>query len=352
MDKEDILKALSHVDDPDLHKDIVSLGMVKNLQIEGNKVSFDVELTTPACPMKEAIHKACVTAIRHMVSKEAEIHVNMTSRVTTARNSESLLTGVKNIIAVASGKGGVGKSTISLNLAYALAESGASVGLLDADIHGPSIPSMTGVYRLEGNQDHALTPVNVNGIKMMSLGFMIEEGQPVVWRGPMIASALKQMLSDADWGTLDYLIIDLPPGTGDIHLSLVQSVPLSGVIMVTTPQKVALADCRKALGMFRMPQINVPILGIVENMSWFTPPELPDKKYYLFGNGGGEILSKEFDLPLLANIPMYESVMNQANQNLPGHTLMPEEVWNHFLLLAGEVARNMAIKNAIPAHTS
>lgn len=345
MTTQDILNALSHVDDPDLRKDIVTLNMVKNVAVNGNKVSFDVELTTPACPMKEAIKNACIQAVRHMVSKEAEVEVNMTSRVTSQRSDNPVLPNVKNIIAVASGKGGVGKSTVSLNLAWALKESGAKVGLLDADIHGPSIPGMIGIQMLD-EQEGALTPVNVQGLKVLSIGFMVDEKQPIVWRGPMVASALKQLLSDANWGDLDYLIIDLPPGTGDTHLSLVQHVKLSGVIMVTTPQKVALADCRKALGMFKMPQINVPVLGIIENMAWFTPVELPENKYYLFGNGGGKMLSEEYQVPLLAQIPIYQSIMQQAENNTPGHNAMEPQAWKHYLMLAGEVARQMAIKNA------
>lgn len=345
MTEQEILHALSHVDDPDLRKDIVTLNMVKNVKVEGNKVSFDVELTTPACPMKEAIKNACIQAVRHMVSKEAEVAVNMTSRVTTQRANNAVLPNVKNIIAIASGKGGVGKSTISLNLAWALKESGANVGLLDADIHGPSIPGMIGIKILD-EQEGALTPVQVEGLKVLSIGFMVDERQPIVWRGPMVASALKQLLSDANWGPLDYLIIDLPPGTGDTHLSLVQHVQLSGVIMVTTPQKVAMADCRKAMGMFIMPQINVPVLGIVENMAWFTPKELPENKYFLFGQGGGQILSDEYQVPLLAQIPINQSIMQQAENSMPGHQNMDADAWKYYQLLAGEVARQMAIKNA------
>ncbi len=264
MTEQEILKALSHVDDPDLMKDIVSLGMVKNLNIEGNKVSFDVELTTPACPMKDAIKKACITAITHMVSRDAEVIPNMTSRVTTQREESEVLKGVKNIIAVASGKGGVGKSTVSVNLAWALLETGATVGLLDADIHGPSIPTMTGIKQLPPMYEgQPIEPAEIDGLKVMSIGFFIYPKQALVWRGPMVASALKQLILNANWGALDYLIIDLPPGTGDTHLSLVQEIQLSGAIIVTTPQQVALADCRKAIGMFRIPQINVPMLGVV-----------------------------------------------------------------------------------------
>ncbi len=344
--REKVLEALSQVDDPDLRKDIVSLNMVKNLELGDGFVSFDVELTTPACPMKDAIQKACINAVHLLVDKNVEVRANMTSRVTSKRTDTDKLKGVRNIIAVASGKGGVGKSTISLNLALALSETGASVGLLDADIHGPSIPLMTGIRKLDQSEGEGLRPMLSGRLKVMSLGFFVDATQPVVWRGPMVASALKQMLLDADWGDLDYLIIDLPPGTGDTHLSLVQHVPLSGVVMVTTPQKMALEDCRKAIGMFQMPQINVPVLGIVENMSWFTPTELPEHKYPIFGSGGGQHLSEEYQIKLLAQIPMVMGIMEQAESGHANHERMDQQTWEYFEQLAGEVARAMAIHNA------
>jgi ATP-binding protein involved in chromosome partitioning len=345
MKEEEILKALSHVDDPDLRKDIVSLGMVKNLNIEGNRVRFDVELTTPACPMKDAIKKACITAITHIVNREAEVLPNMTSKVTSQRSESTVLKGVKNIIAVASGKGGVGKSTVSVNLAWALLETGASVGLLDADLHGPSIPTMTGIIRLPPMYEgQPIEPAEIEGLKVMSIGFMIDPKQALIWRGPMVASALKQLILNAHWGDLDYLIIDLPPGTGDTHLSLVQEIQLSGAIIVSTPQQVALADCRKAIGMFRVPQINVPMLGVVENMSWFSPKDTPDKKYYLFGRDGGQVLADEFDMPLLVQIPIIEEIMQNADTGKKPD--FSSDLWQYYAFLAGEVARQMAIKNA------
>src|SRR3990172_780349 len=273
--KEQVLEALRNVDDPDLKKDIVTLGMVKDLVVEGKNVSFSVELTTPACPMKEMIHKASVNAVLHFVDKEANVKVNMTANVTGRNGSTGpILKGVKNIIAVASGKGGVGKSTIAANLAVALAKQGAKVGLVDADIYGPSMTIMFNVQdekpmMIKKDGKDLIVPVESYGVKLLSIGFFANTDQAIAWRGPMASRALNQMFSDADWGDLDYMIVDLPPGTGDIHLSLVQGVPLTGAVIVSTPQDVALADARKGVAMFKMPAINVPVLGIVENMAWF-----------------------------------------------------------------------------------
>lgn len=341
---EQILNALSHVDDPDLHKDLVTLNMIRNIVIEGNLVKFDVELTTPACPMKDMIRNACVNAVHHFVSKDLEVDPNMTSRVTTTRDTESMLPGVKNIVAVASGKGGVGKSTVTVNLALALAQTGARVGVLDADIYGPSIPTMFG---LKGShpemKDNKILPLERKGIKVLSIGFLVDEKQAIVWRGPMASSAIRQMVSDVAWGELDYLLIDLPPGTGDIHLTITQSIPLTGAVMVTTPQNVALADCRKAMGMFSNQHINIPVLGVLENMSYFSPPELPDKKYYLFGQGGGMVLASEYGVPLLGMIPISETVMRNTDS---GTMESPEvEIAAIYQTVAGELARHIAIVN-------
>ncbi|RZA28516.1 MAG: iron-sulfur cluster carrier protein ApbC [Proteobacteria bacterium] len=288
----DVLKALSYVEEPDLGKDLVTLNMIENVQINGKNISFTVILTTPACPLKDMIRNACIRAIHTMVDKDAEVTVNMTSRVTTARqNNEAVLGGIKNIIAIASGKGGVGKSTVTSNLAIALAQTGAKVGLVDADIFGPSVPVMFGTedekpFVKPVNGKNMIVPVERYGVKLMSIGYLAPSDSAVVWRGPMASSALKQILGDVLWGELDYLLIDLPPGTSDIHLTLVQTVPVTGVVIVTTPQKVALADAQKGLQMFRQPQINVPVLGIVENMSWFENPET-GKPIAVFGSGGG-----------------------------------------------------------------
>ncbi len=355
--KSAVLKALSYVDDPDLKKDLVSLKMIDNIQIEGKKVAFTLILTTPACPMKEQIKGACVTAIKHFVDKEAEVNIEVTSQVTTKRQGTSkVLPNVKNIIAVASGKGGVGKSTVSVNLALALAKTGANVGLLDADIYGPSIPMM---MDLEGrrpeiavvNGKHRIMPVEQYGIKTLSIGFLAEASQAVVWRGPMASSALRQFITEAEWGDLDYLIIDLPPGTGDIHLTLVQTAPVTGAVVVTTPQDIAKADVVKAINMFAIPQINVPVLGIVENMSWFSPPELPDKKYYLFGKEGGRKLAADYQLPLLAELPIVESIRVGGDKGKPVVLQQQEAIAEAYLSLAQMTAQQVAIRNAAQAPT-
>ncbi|MFT5480311.1 MAG: ATP-binding protein involved in chromosome partitioning [bacterium] len=344
--KEAVLAALSHVDDPDLKKDLVTLNMIKNVEIEPGIVKFDVELTTPACPMKDMIQNACVNAVKHFVSKELEVTPNMTSRVTTSREEKEVLPGVKNIIAVASGKGGVGKSTVAVNLARSLANTGASVGVLDADIYGPSMPTMFGLQGQKPKQvDGKMEPLVKDGIKVISIGFLVDEEQAIVWRGPMASSAIKQFTTDVNWGELDYLILDLPPGTGDIHLTIAKQVPVSGAVIVTTPQTVALADCKKAVNMFLNPNINVPVFGIVENMSYFSPEDNPDKKYYLFGKDGGKALADQFKLPLLGQIPLVESI--RASGDSGEAIAKTDEVRKAYDLLAGELARQVAIKNGI-----
>lgn len=350
--RENILEALKNVEDPDLKKDIVTLQMVKDLVVEGRNVSFSVELTTPACPMKEMIHKASVNAVLHFVDKEANVKVNMTSRVTTKRtNDKPILKGVKNIIAIASGKGGVGKSTVASNIAVALAKEGAKVGLVDADIYGPSIPIMFDVAgekpsgrNVDGR--NLMVPVESYGVKLLSIGFFAETNQAVAWRGPMASKALHQMFSDADWGELDYLLVDLPPGTGDIHLSLVSAIPLTGAVIVSTPQLVALADAQKGVAMFRMPAINVPVLGIVENMAYFTPEELPHNKYYIFGKNGAIELAEKLHVPLLGQIPLVQSIREAGDAGRP--SVLQENTFQAkiFTELAQTLARQVAIRNA------
>jgi len=295
IESSQILDALSHVIDPDLGQDLVSLNMIKDVAIDGDRVSFTVVLTTPACPLKEQIRSACVSAIQERVSANLEVDVDMTANVTSrARQTQTqILPGVRNTIAVASGKGGVGKSTIACNLAVALAGSGARVGLVDTDIYGPSIPTMFGLadQRPRVNDDRQIVPLERFGVRLLSMGFLVDPDEAVVWRGPMVTGAVRQFLEQADWGELDYLVLDLPPGTGDIQLTLVQTIPLSGAVIVSTPQDVALADARRAIAMFR--KVDVPVLGIVENMAYFTPPELPDKKFFLFGEGGAKALARE-----------------------------------------------------------
>lgn len=315
--QEAVLKALSHVDDPDLKKDLVTLGMIEDLVI-GQEISFTLVLTTPACPMKDMMVNACKTAIRMMVDPNIAVTVNTTSRVRGSIPVSEVLPGVKHVIAVASGKGGVGKSTLSAALALALHGMGAKVGLLDADIYGPSVPTIFGVFEspqmyMKGDKQ-IMIPIDAKGLKLLSIGFMTAPGQAIVWRGPMVSSAFRQFVQDTDWGDLDYLIIDLPPGTGDVQLSLVQNVPLTGVVIVTTPQEMALADARRAMGMFSMEAVNKRILGVVENMSYFTPDDAPDKKYRLFGEGGGQTLSKEYNVPFLGELPLNPSLMQHIDQ--------------------------------------
>ncbi len=352
MTEAAILNALSNVQEPDLGKDLVTLNMVKDIQIKDNNVSFTIVLTTPACPMKDMMRTASENAVKLLVNKEAKVTVNFTANTSTTRNdNQQVLAGVKNIIAVVSGKGGVGKSTVSANLALALAEGGASVGLMDADIYGPSVPIMFGVrgerpMMKEVNGKGMIVPLEKFGIKLMSIGLLVDEKNAVVWRGPMASSAIKQFVTDVDWGELDYLVIDMPPGTGDIHLTLMQTVPVTGVVIVTTPQTVALADAKKGIAMFGQAQINVPIIGLVENMAYFTPAELPDNKYYLFGKDGGKNLAEEYDLPFLGQVPLVQEIREGGDLGVPamvGKDELSKEALRHF---AANAVRNIAIRNA------
>ncbi|MDP1812637.1 MAG: Mrp/NBP35 family ATP-binding protein [Sediminibacterium sp.] len=352
MTEAAILKALSNVQEPDLGKDLVTLNMVKDIAIKGNEVSFTIILTTPACPMKDLMRTASENAIKILVNKEAIITVNFTANTTSTRkDNQQVLAGVKNIIAVVSGKGGVGKSTIASNLALALAEGGASVGLMDADIYGPSVPMMFGVrgerpLMKEVDGKGMIVPLKKYGISLISIGLLVDEKNAVVWRGPMASSAIRQFITDVDWGELDYLIIDMPPGTGDIHLTLMQTVPVTGVVIVTTPQNVALADAKKAIAMFGQAQINVPIIGLVENMSWFTPAELPDNKYYLFGKEGGKKLAEEYDLSFLGQVPLVQSIREGGDSGLPamvGNDEISKQAFRNFVSAA---VRNIAKRNA------
>lgn len=348
--KEAVIQALSQVEEPDLKKDLITLNMIEDIEINGKEVSFSVILTTPACPLKSLIENACINAIVHLVDKEAVVKVNMTSRVTTG-NKSSQLANIKNIIAVSSGKGGVGKSTVAVNLALSLAKNGAKVGIIDADIYGPSVPMM---LRVEGARPKAykegektrMFPVENYGIKILSIGFFAEPGQPIPWRGPMVSTAVKQLFNDGDWGELDYLIVDMPPGTGDIHITIAQGFPIAGAVIVTTPQQVAMADASKGMGMFRMNSINIPIIGVVENMSYFSPAELPDNKYYIFGKGGGKTLAQQFDVPYLGEIPL---VMGMADAGDKGEPIALQEgnpMAAAFMDLAAKVAQQVAIANA------
>ena len=352
MTNEDILKALSNVQEPDLGKDLVTLNMVKDIEIDGNNVSFTVVLTTPACPLKDMIKNACINAVKILVNKEAVVTVNFTSNTSTNRkDAKTILNGVKNIIAVVSGKGGVGKSTVASNFALALAESGAKVGLMDADIYGPSQHIMFGLrgerpMMRDVDGKGLIMPIEKFGIKMMSIGLLIDEKQAVVWRGPMVSSAIRQFVSDVDWGDLDYLVIDMPPGTGDIHLTVVQTVPVTGVIVVTTPQLVALADAKKGIAMFSQAQLKVPVIGLVENMSYFTPKELPENKYYLFGKNGGKNLAEEFDIPLLGQIPIVQSIREGGDNGVPVMVGDDDLTKKAFMDFTDNAVRAIAMRNA------
>src|SRR5215471_5073137 len=352
MTESDILKALSNVQEPDLGKDIVTLNMVRDIKIDGDNVSFTVVLTTPACPLKDMIGTACVNAVKLLVNKQANVKVNFTSNTTTLRKDlNKVLPGVKNIIAVVSGKGGVGKSTIAANLALTFAKDGAKVGLMDADIYGPSVPMMFGVrgerpMMHQVNDKPMIIPLERFGIKLMSIGLLVDEKSAVVWRGPMASSAIRQFVTDVDWGELDYLVIDMPPGTGDIHLTLMQTVPVTGAVIVTTPQDVALADAKKGIAMFSQAQLNVPVIGLVENMAYFTPAELPDNKYYIFGKEGGKRLAEEYDIPFLGQIPLVQSIREGGDEGIPVMMGDDEISKNAFREFSSHVVRSISMRNA------
>lgn len=325
LNRQSILEALVHVRYPGTGKDIVSSGMVQdNLVIEGNKVTFSIYFEKSNDPFAKSVVKAAEQAIHTYVGEEVDIkgNVEIIFKEAPAPKPASILPNVKNIIAVSSGKGGVGKSTVSSNLAISLAALGYKVGLLDADILGPSLPKMFGVESAhpemtEIDGKHMIMPIEKYGIKMVSIGFFVDPAQALVWRGTVASNALKQLITDTQWGELDYFVMDLPPGTGDIHLTLVQTMGITGAIVVTTPQEVALADARKGINMFTGEKVNVPVLGIVENMAWFTPAELPENKYYIFGKDGGKRLADELEVPLLGQIPLVQSIRECGDAGRP-----------------------------------
>lgn len=352
MKEKEILKALSRVQEPDLGKDIVTLNMVKDITIRENVVSFTLILTTPACPLKEVMRKDCIKAISEL-DENYEVQINFTSNTTSNRiDPKTILPKVKNIIAVVSGKGGVGKSTVAANLALALAQHDAKIGLMDADIYGPSVPIMFGVrgerpMMRDVNGKGMIVPLDRYGIKLMSIGLLIDERSAVVWRGPMASSAIKQFVTDVDWGELDYLVVDMPPGTGDIHLTLMQTVPVTGAVIVTTPQPVALADAKKGIAMFAQAQVNVPIIGLVENMAYFTPEELPENKYYIFGKEGGKRLAEEYDLAFLGQIPIVQSIREGGDEGVPAMMNSDDDISrNAFEKVAAATARCISMLNA------
>lgn len=353
--EEQVLAALRNVEDPDLKKDLVTLNMIKELKIEDRTVGFTLELTTPACPMKDMLKNACINAIKHFVAADAVVNVNITARVTKPLDTTQL-NAIKNIILVSSGKGGVGKSTVASNLAVTLAKDGAKVGLIDADIYGPSVPIMFGLVgakpsaRETENGKTLILPIEKYGIKLLSLGFFADPDQPVPWRGPMASNAIKQLFNDADWGELDYLIVDLPPGTGDIHITICQSFPIAGAVIVTTPQQVALADTKKGLAMFRMQGINIPVLGVIENMSYFTPAELPENKYYIFGKDGGKALAEQYSVPFLGEIPLVQSVAEAGDSGEPIAVDDASPLALAFTEIAGKMAQQISINNVLTAN--
>ncbi|MEL6606793.1 MAG: Mrp/NBP35 family ATP-binding protein [Bacteroidota bacterium] len=351
--KSQVLKALGTVEDPDLKQDLVTLDMIKGLHIAEKQVTFTLVLTTPACPLQEVLKKACVDAIHAQVAADLTVDIQLDSQVTSTRPEGPILPQVKNIIAIASGKGGVGKSTVAVNLAVALAQHGAQVGLLDADIFGPSIPTMLGceharlqVMEQEGKK--YLVPLEKYGIQALSIGLLTPPEEAMVWRGPMASKALRQLLGDAAWNTLDYLLVDLPPGTSDIHLTLVQAAPVTGAVIVTTPQQVALADATKALAMFRKSGIDVPVLGVVENMAYFTPPGLPEQKHYLFGREGGKQWAAQHQVPLLGQIPLVQHIREGGDTGVPAAL---QEDSALFKQIAATLAQQVAIRNANLAPT-
>ncbi len=321
--KDQVLEALSSVQEPDLKKSIVELDLIGDFVFSENMVAFSVKVHNPAMHNRKKMEEACEFAVQRFISKDIIVKADVIA-LPQDRNPEQrkVLPGVKNIIAVSSGKGGVGKSTVTSNLAVGLAQQGYSVGLIDADIYGPSMPLMFDVMdekptTIDVEGKNYIKPIENYGVKMLSIGFFADANQAIVWRGPMASKALRQMFIDTYWGSLDYLLIDLPPGTGDIHLSLVQTVPVTGAVVVTTPQGIALADAKKGVGMFKLENINVPVLGIVENMAYFTPSELPENKYFIFGKEGGVKLAEQLGVSLLGQIPLVQSICESGEAGRP-----------------------------------
>ncbi len=346
VNEEQILKALSAIQDPDLNKDIVTLGFVKNVRIQNSHVSLDIVLTTPACPVKDQMQNEA-KRILGTLPGVSTVDVNMTSSVTSGQSSvrENYIPQVKNTIAISSGKGGVGKTTVSVNVAVALAEAGAKVGLLDADIYGPNVPLMMGVKSPPaGGQKDKIPPAQNYGVKIMSIGFFVPEETPIVWRGPMIHGAIQQFLRDVDWGVLDYLVVDLPPGTGDAQLSIAQLVPMTGAIIVTTPQDVALLDSRRGLAMFQ--KVHVPVLGIIENMSYFICPHCSERTE-IFSHGGGKKAAEKLGVPFLGEIPIETAIRAGGDEGRPILIAQPQSVVaDIYRKVASAVAAQISIHNA------
>lgn len=343
LTEENVLNSLKLVKDPDLHKDIVTLGFVKNLTFKGRDISFTLQLTTPACPVRDQFKIDCEKALRSTIENVGKVEIEMTSNVVSHSNKQkdAIIPGVKNTIAVASGKGGVGKSTVAVNLAISLAMDGAKVGLVDADIYGPSIPLMFGINERPQVSQNKLIPLEKYGVKIMSIGFLVDPMQAVIWRGPMASGAIKQFMGDVEWGELDYLVFDLPPGTGDIQLTLVQTIPLTGAVIVTTPQDVALADARKGLVMFN--KVNVPVMGIVENMSYYICTHCGHREN-IFDSGGGNRTAGELGVPFLGEIPIYTNIRVGGDNGKP---IVVAEERSPQAQVIRMIARNLAAQVSI-----
>mmetsp|Transcript_17464 Transcript_17464/g.40599 ORF Transcript_17464/g.40599 Transcript_17464/m.40599 type:complete len:363 (-) Transcript_17464:1225-2313(-) len=348
-----IQNALRTVEDPDLKQDLVTLGMIRDLGVVQKKVTFTLVLTTPACPLQKILKKACVDTIHAQVATDLEIAIQLDTQVTSTRIHDPVLPKVKNIIAIASGKGGVGKSTVAVNMAIVLAKHGARVGLLDADIFGPSIPMMMGCVQkrpqvVQQDGKKYLVPLESNGIKFLSIGLLVPTEDAIVWRGPMASKVLRQLLGDAAWNALDYLLVDLPPGTSDIHLTLMQTVPITGAVIVTTPQPVALLDAGKGLALFRKIGIKVPVLGVVENMAYFSPSDVYGPKYYLFGKEGGRTFARQHKVPFLGQIPLMQCIREGGDVGTPAAL---HENFKVFDGIAAAMAQQVSIRNAQLAPT-
>jgi ATP-binding protein involved in chromosome partitioning len=343
--KEQVLSALRNVQDPDLHKDIVTLGFVKEVKVEAGEVDFTVELTTPACPVKDQMKaqaESLVEALPGVTAARAKMTANVSTRGGFGKQQ---IPGIRNIVAVGAGKGGVGKSTTSVNLAVALAMKGARVGLLDGDVYGPNVPQMLGCAASPAvDAEKRIVPPEAHGIKVISMGMLVPADQPIIWRGPMLHGAVQQFMRDVAWGELDYLIVDLPPGTGDVALSMAQSVPMAGAVVVTTPQGVSVSDVTKAVGMFR--QLNIPLLGVIENMSYFVCGHCQERTE-IFGNGGGRRMAEAMDLPFLGEVPIDTRVRSGGDEGLPIVASAPEApAAQAFAAVASQVAAQVSIQNA------
>ncbi len=348
-----VLEVLRPVQDPELQKSLVELNMIRQVTIDQGEVSFTLVLTTPACPLREFIVEDCERAVQTLPGvRSVKVAVTAETPQQKSLPDRTGIEGVKNIVAVSSGKGGVGKSTVAVNLAVALAQAGAAVGLIDADIYGPNAPMMMGLGEADitvrpGPQGEILEPAFNHGVKMVSMGFLIDPDQPVIWRGPMLNGVIRQFLYQVQWGNLDYLIVDMPPGTGDAQLTLAQAVPMAGAVIVSTPQNVAIADARRGLRMFQ--QLQVPVLGVVENMSVFIPPDAPEKRYDIFGSGGGEKISAELGVPLLGCVPLEMPVRQGGDQGIPIVVQAPESAAAQALwAIAQQVAARVSVAALTP----